>query len=97
MWRQSESPAARPGSVAFLQKFDTTDFQLGTVDAPLAKPFKVLVTDEEGFPVPGAPVTFSVIGGGGEHSSTPPRAGRSARRSPSSPAPAGRRRGPAPR
>ena len=65
VWRQSESPAANPGSVASLQKFDTTDFQLGTVDGPLPKPFKVLVTDEAGFPVPGAPVTFSVIGGGG--------------------------------
>ena len=63
--RQSETPSPRSGGVAFLQKFDTTDYQLGTVDTPLAKPFKVLVTDEEGFPVPGAAVTFSVIGGGG--------------------------------
>ena len=63
--RQSESPAPRPGDVAFIQKFDTTDFQLGTVDTPLAKSFKVLVTDESGFPAPGAPVTWSVIGGGG--------------------------------
>ena len=58
-------PRPNPGSVASLQKFDTTDFQLGTVDEPLPKPFKVLVTDEAGFPVPGAPVSFSVIGGGG--------------------------------
>ena len=50
---------------------------MGTVDVPLAKPFKVLVTDEDGFPVPGAPVTFSVIGGGGR-SSIPLRAGPSA-------------------
>ena len=63
--RQSESPAPRPGDVAFIQKFDTTDFQLGTVDTPLPKSFKVLVTDEAGFPAPGAPVTWSVIGGGG--------------------------------
>jgi RHS repeat-associated protein len=65
VWRQAETPAPQPGSVAFLQKFDTTDFQTGTVDEPLSKPFKVLVTDESGSPVPGAPVTFSVIGGGG--------------------------------
>jgi RHS repeat-associated protein len=65
VWRQSETPSPRPGGVAFIQKFDTTDYQTGTVDTPLAKPFKVLVTDAEGFPVPGAAVTFSVIGGGG--------------------------------
>jgi RHS repeat-associated protein len=63
--RQSETPSPRPGGVAYLQKFDTTDYQFGTVDTPLAKPFKVLATDENGFPVPGAAVTFSVIGGGG--------------------------------
>jgi RHS repeat-associated protein len=65
LWKQSETPAPRPGGVTFIQKYDTTDYQTGTVDTPLPKPFKVLVTDEEGFPVPGAPVTFSVIGGGG--------------------------------
>jgi RHS repeat-associated protein len=65
VWRQSETPSPTSRGVAILQKFDTTDFQLGTVDEPLAKPLKVLATDEDGFPVPGAPVTFSVIGGGG--------------------------------
>jgi RHS repeat-associated protein len=65
VWRQSETPSPRPGGVTFIQKFDTTDYQTGTVDAPLARPFRVLVTDEEGFPVPGAAVTFRVIGGGG--------------------------------
>ncbi|HEX9185465.1 MAG TPA: hypothetical protein VGB87_00200, partial [Vicinamibacteria bacterium] len=62
----SETPSSVPGSVAFVQKFATTDYQLGTVDVPLPKPLKVFVTDGEGFPVPGAPVTFSVIGGGGQ-------------------------------
>ncbi len=66
VWRQSESPSPRPGGVAFIQKYDSTDFQLGTVDTPLERPFRVLVTDEEGFPVPGAAVTFSVLAGGGE-------------------------------
>ena len=65
VWRQSESPSPTPGGVAVLQKFDTTDFQLGTVDEPLPHPLKILATDEGGFPVPSAPVTFSVIGGGG--------------------------------
>jgi RHS repeat-associated protein len=63
--RESETPSPWPGGVAFLQKFDTTDYQTGTVDTLLPKPFKVLVTDEEGFPVPEAAVTFSVIGGAG--------------------------------
>ena len=65
LWRQSETPQPGSGAVAFVQKFATSDYQFGTVDGPLAKPFRVLVTDDQGFPVAGAPVTFSVLGGGG--------------------------------
>lgn len=63
--RQTETPESVPQSVTFIQKFDTTDFQESAVATPLEKPLKVLVTDAEGFPVPGVPVTFSVLGGGG--------------------------------
>lgn len=63
--QQSESPAPEPGLVATIQKYASTDFQLGTVDKDLAKPFRVLVTDVDGYPVPNALVTFSVLGGGG--------------------------------
>jgi len=64
--QQGESPADEPGAVTAIQKYSTTDFQFGTVDKDLAKPLKVLVTDEQGYPVPGAPVTFTVLGGGAE-------------------------------
>ncbi|MGD8895882.1 MAG: transglutaminase domain-containing protein, partial [Acidobacteriota bacterium] len=63
--RQSESPSPRPGGVAFVQKYETTNYQEGTVDTVLERPFRVLVTDEEGYPVPSAPVTFRVLAGGG--------------------------------
>ena len=65
VWRQTETPVEGTGSAAFIQKFDTSDYQFGTVGAALEKPLKVLVTDENGYPVPGALVTFSAIGGGG--------------------------------
>ena len=65
VWRQTETPVEGTGSAAFIQKFDTSDYQFGTVGAALGKPLKVLVTDENGYPVPGALVTFSAIGGGG--------------------------------
>jgi len=35
------------------------------VNARLGRPFKVLVTDIDGFPVREARVTFSIMGGGG--------------------------------
>jgi adhesin/invasin len=44
---------------------DSGDGQTGTAGKPLANPFKVLVTDAVGTPVPGASVTFTVTGGGG--------------------------------
>jgi hypothetical protein len=52
--------------VASIAKFLSTDFQEGFVDEELERPFRVLVTDEQGQRVPRATVTFVVLGGEGE-------------------------------
>jgi hypothetical protein len=62
---QGETPAPETSDVARIQKFGTTDFQEDTVNQRLGRPFKVLVTDRDGFPVRNARVTFSIMGGGG--------------------------------
>jgi hypothetical protein len=51
--------------VARLQKYQTTDFQIGTVNKPLPRPLRVLATDGAGYALPNVWVTFTVIGGGG--------------------------------
>jgi RHS repeat-associated protein len=63
--RQDEDPAPPGSVVAKIEKFPSTDFQLGYVNKLLGRAFKVLVTDGNGLPVPLAPVTFRVIGGEG--------------------------------
>jgi len=41
------------------------DNQKGLVGSPLPEPFEVLVVDDVGNPIAGVPVTYSVLGGGG--------------------------------
>ena len=63
--RQGEDPEPQADQeVAFIRVFPSTDFQEGTVDKPLPKALKVLVTNDEGFPVKGTPVLFGAVGGG---------------------------------
>jgi RHS repeat-associated protein len=62
---QGEDPAPEESQVTKINKFVSTDFQDGTVNKALQKPFRVLVNDKKGLRVPKAPVTFQVIGGGG--------------------------------
>jgi hypothetical protein len=61
---------ATPGStaskgVARIQKFQSTDFQVGIVEKNLARPLKVYVSDADGYAIATAPVRFRVVGGGG--------------------------------
>jgi hypothetical protein len=63
---QGEEPAPEGAEVASIAKFLSTDFQEGFVDEPLERPFRVLVTDEQGQRVARATVTFAVLGGDGE-------------------------------
>ncbi|HVR71820.1 MAG TPA: transglutaminase domain-containing protein, partial [Vicinamibacteria bacterium] len=63
--REGEPKQDENRGVARLQKFQSTDFQIGTVNKQLARPLRVLVTDGDGFPLANSSVTFSVIGGGG--------------------------------
>lgn len=53
-----------PGAAEKIQLVDGDD-QIGTAGQPLVNPFRVLVTDVIGTPVPGISVTFKVTGGGG--------------------------------
>jgi RHS repeat-associated protein len=59
------TPAPPGVEVGEILKFGSTDFQFGTVNKPLEKALKVLVTDGEHLAITGAPVTFRVVGGGG--------------------------------
>jgi RHS repeat-associated protein len=62
---QGESPVPGDVVVTRLERILSTDFQEGVVNQPLARSFRVLAMDENGAPVPLAPVAFTVIGGGG--------------------------------
>jgi YD repeat-containing protein len=62
---QGIEPAPADAEVRHIEKFVSTDLQEGTVGFPVARPLRVLVTDEEGRAVEGAHVTFSSVGGGG--------------------------------
>ena len=61
---QSIQPAPEDAQVRSIQKFVSTDFQEGTVNYPVPRPLRVLVTDEQGRAVRNANVVFSVMGGG---------------------------------
>ena len=61
---QNIESAPADAQVRRIEKFISTDFQEATVGYPLARPLRVLVSDEEGRAVEGANVTFSVLGGG---------------------------------
>jgi hypothetical protein len=47
------------------------DNQKGLAGSPLPEPFEVLVVDDSGNPVAGVPVTYSVLGGGGNFDGDP--------------------------
>src|SRR4029079_13681057 len=58
-------PAPEGAQIAFLAKFGSADFQIGTVNRYLPLPLRGLVTDQAARPVEGGRVTFRVLGGGG--------------------------------
>jgi RHS repeat-associated protein len=62
--REKSDPPGSPDA-AHVEKLPSSDYQEGTVSQPLAKPFKVRVTDAEGYALKNVVVTFTVIGGGG--------------------------------
>jgi len=61
----AQPPNTDPAAAASLKKLPGTDYLSGTVGQELMTPLQVLVRDESGVPVQGAPVLFAVTSGGG--------------------------------